>query len=457
MKKFSFLIASLLFSLCVQAQAPQKFSYQTVIRNASNQLLVGQTVGIKISILQGSSNGSSVYAETHTPQTNANGLATIEIGGGTLLSGNFAIINWANGPFFVKTETDPNGGNNYTITNTSQLLSVPYALYAATAGNNTPGPQGPAGQNGANGQNGSNGQNGFNCWDLDSDGVNDASEDVNNDGIWNVADCRGAQGPEGNPASDDQNLSVSLIGDTLYIQNGGFVIIPGISNANNTGGGQTGITQHTCGADSVHNPAKTYGSMTDQQGNVYKTIVIGTQEWMAENLETTIYRNGDIIANVIDSAQWNGLSTGAWASSNYNIQNDCPYGKFYNWFAVVDPRDVCPSGWHLPTDAEWTMLIEYLGGNEVAGGKMKSTGTQYWNSPNQDATNESGFSGLPGGICFNFNEGIFSAIGNSVNWWSSSMSAADSVLGINLSAFNDNAFRYNNSLQYGLYVRCLRD
>ena len=114
----------MLLALSIQAQAPQNFSYQTVIRNSSNQLLIGQTVSIKISILQGSSNGIAVYAETHTPQTNANGLATLEIGGGTLLSGNFANINWANGPFFVKTETDPNGGNNYTITNTSQLLSV---------------------------------------------------------------------------------------------------------------------------------------------------------------------------------------------------------------------------------------------------------------------------------------------------------------------------------------------
>ncbi len=233
MKKFFFLIASLLLALCVQAQTPQKFSYQMVIRNASNQLLVGQTVGIKISILQGSANGSAVYAETHSPQTNANGLATLEIGGGSLLSGNFANINWANGPFFVKTETDPNGGNNYTITNTSQLLSVPYALYAASAGNNAPGPQGLAGQNGANGQNGTNGQNGLNCWDLDGDGVNDANEDVNNDGSWNVLDCRGSQGPAGNPATDDQNLSVSITGDTLYLQNGGYVIIPGISAANN--------------------------------------------------------------------------------------------------------------------------------------------------------------------------------------------------------------------------------
>ncbi|MFM2285665.1 MAG: hypothetical protein RLZZ543_1162, partial [Bacteroidota bacterium] len=151
MKKIFFLFASILFALCIQAQSPQKFSYQTVIRNSSNQLLVGQTVGIKISILQGSANGSEVYVETHTPQTNANGLASLEIGGGTLLSGNFANINWANGPFFVKSETDPNGGNNYTITNTSQLLSVPYALYSNTANTATIASNGvPAG--GTNGQ-----------------------------------------------------------------------------------------------------------------------------------------------------------------------------------------------------------------------------------------------------------------------------------------------------------------
>jgi formylglycine-generating enzyme required for sulfatase activity len=166
MKNLLALFFFIFITLSGLAQAPQKFSYQTVIRNASNQLLVGQTVGIKISILQGSANGSAVYAETHTPQTNANGLATLEIGGGSLLNGNFANINYANGLFFVKTETDPNGGNNYTITNTSQLLSVPYALYAAKA-------------------------------------------------------------------PDQQQLSVSLMGDTLFLQNGGFVIIPGLSSSNN--------------------------------------------------------------------------------------------------------------------------------------------------------------------------------------------------------------------------------
>ncbi len=119
--------------LTVKAQAPQKMSYQAVVRNASNQLITNQSVGMQISILQTSATGTSVYVETQTPTTNANGLVSIEIGTGTVVSGDFTTIDWANGPYFIKTETDINGGSNYTITGTSQLLSVPYALHAKTA------------------------------------------------------------------------------------------------------------------------------------------------------------------------------------------------------------------------------------------------------------------------------------------------------------------------------------
>jgi len=112
------------------AQAPEKMSYQAVIRNSNNVVVSNHSVGMRISILQGTATGTSVYTETQTPTTNANGLIAIEIGTGTIVSGTFANIDWANGPYFVKSETDPNGGSNYTLTGTSQLLSVPYALYA---------------------------------------------------------------------------------------------------------------------------------------------------------------------------------------------------------------------------------------------------------------------------------------------------------------------------------------
>ncbi len=132
---FTLLLLQSIFSF---AQAPNKMSYQAVIRNSNNTVVSNHSVGMRISILQGTATGSSVYTENQSPTTNTNGLIAIEIGTGTIVSGSFANIDWANGPYFVKTETDPNGGSNYTLTGTSQLLSVPYALYAKTAGNALP-------------------------------------------------------------------------------------------------------------------------------------------------------------------------------------------------------------------------------------------------------------------------------------------------------------------------------
>ncbi len=133
MKILATFFSVLFLNVIVFAQASQKMSYQAVVRNNNNSLVTGTPVGMRISILQGSASGQAIYVEKHTPTTNANGLASIEIGGGTVISGSFLTINWANGPYFVKTETDPSGGTAYSITGTSQLLSVPYALYAKTA------------------------------------------------------------------------------------------------------------------------------------------------------------------------------------------------------------------------------------------------------------------------------------------------------------------------------------
>lgn len=202
--------------------------------------------------------------------------------------------------------------------------------------------------------------------------------------------------------------------------------------------------------------------MTDQEGNVYKTIVIDTQEWMAENLKTSIYRNGESIANVTNNSQWAGLSTGAWCYYN-DSQYECPYGKLYNWHAVADPRNVCPTGWHVPTDVEWSVLINYLdpnadGGlnaNNTAGGKMKSIGTQYWLIPNQDATNESGFSGLPGGN--RDDDGTVYNFGDYGYWWSSTESDTYNAWNRGLNYYNGDVYYYFNSKKDGFSVRCLKD
>lgn len=147
------------------AQTPQSLSYQAVMRNSNNELISASAITIRISIVQGSESGNILYQETHNTNTNANGLVSLEIGTGNT-SDNFTNIPWANGPFFVKTETDPTGGNNYTVTGTSPLLSVPYALYAENAGNSTPGPQGPPGLNGADGLDGATGPEGLSAYAL---------------------------------------------------------------------------------------------------------------------------------------------------------------------------------------------------------------------------------------------------------------------------------------------------
>jgi hypothetical protein len=147
-----------LTSLKAIAQAPAKMSYQAVVRDFNGNLLVSKPVGIKISLLRGSANGTAVFVEAHTASANANGLVSLEIGGGNATMGTFASVDWATGPYYIKTETDPTGGMNYTIVTSNQLLSVPYALYAANTG--TPGPQGPKGDQGLKGEQGPKGDTG---------------------------------------------------------------------------------------------------------------------------------------------------------------------------------------------------------------------------------------------------------------------------------------------------------
>jgi hypothetical protein len=160
MKRIIIVYALLFFTACIFAQAPDKLSYQAVVRNANGELIKNGDVGIRVQILQGSEFGAAVYVETHSTTTNENGLATIEIGGGTIVTGTFATVDWENGPYYIKIETDPTGGNNYTITGTSQLLSVPFALYAKKGG--TPGPQGLQGIQGPQGDKGDKGDPGVN-------------------------------------------------------------------------------------------------------------------------------------------------------------------------------------------------------------------------------------------------------------------------------------------------------
>ncbi len=189
-------------------------------------------------------------------------------------------------------------------------------------------------------------------------------------------------------------------------------------------------------------------SVTDIDGNVYESVTIGTQCWMKSNLNVSRYRNGDIIPQVTDPAVWSQLTTGAWCYYENNTANGTIYGKLYNWYAITDPRGLAPEGWHIPLNNEWDILSNYLGGDNIAGGKLKATTS--WNSPNTGATNSSGFSALAGGRRGwngDFNEINYGAdFANYDYIWYRSLSYNTSNFG----------FVINNN-RLGLYVRCVKD
>jgi uncharacterized protein (TIGR02145 family) len=219
---------------------------------------------------------------------------------------------------------------------------------------------------------------------------------------------------------------------------------------------------------SIFNPNLTYGTVSDIDGNTYKTIEIVTQVWMAENLRTTKYRDGSNIPVVTDSTQWaNNWNIGnplqqpmmCWYNNDQATYTTNKFGALYNWYAINPAtngnKNVCPTGWHVPSDAEWTTLTTFLGGQSVAGGKMKSTGTQYWISPNTGATNSSGWSGLPGG--YRGASGPFATIGYYGGWWSSTEGSTDGAWLRLLDYSNGGVNRGNYGKTVGFSVRCVRD
>lgn len=213
-----------------------------------------------------------------------------------------------------------------------------------------------------------------------------------------------------------------------------------------------GVTE-TCG-DGVDNNCD--GNIDE---DCIPSVAICDQTWMLKNLDVDHYRNGDPIPQVQDQTAWWSLTTGAWCYYQNNSSNGTVYGKLYNWYAVNDPRGLAPQGWHIPTDVEWNTLLNCLGSWEVAGGKMKSTGTiqdgtGLWYAPNTYASNSSGFTGLPGGCTFN---NTFVNVGYTGYWWSSTESNSTNALQCTLGYTTGSAWILFYQKQFGFSVRCVRD
>ena len=196
-------------------------------------------------------------------------------------------------------------------------------------------------------------------------------------------------------------------------------------------------------------------AVTDVDGNVYTTVKIGTQTWTQTNLNVSHYRNGDVIPQVTDPTAWANFTTGAWCYYNNDPANGTIYGKLYNGYAVTDPRGLAPTGYHIPTNIEWTTLTNYLGGENVAGGKMKQTGTSYWLSPNQGSSNSSRFTAIPGGN--RSFVGDFRQIGMYGQYWSSTENNAENLFYLHLTYILEKAGFSSFKKSTGYSIRCIKD
>ena len=206
----------------------------------------------------------------------------------------------------------------------------------------------------------------------------------------------------------------------------------------------------------IFNPEKTYGTVRDIEGNIYRTIVIGEQTWMAENLRTTRYQNGDSLPNITDNDLWGRLASGAYC--NYNNTNSldtiATYGRLYNYYAVADDRNIAPTGWRVPNIADWIILIEYLGGDTIASNKLKEVGNTHWRNP-FESDNSSGFTAVPSGRRY-LSENYSGIRGYSVFWTSSEYNETNAGF-LYLFFFSSNVNKGVNYKENGYSLRCIKE
>jgi microcystin-dependent protein len=371
MRKFYSILLAVCVSVSLFAQAPQKMSYQAVIRNSNNQLVTNQAVGMKISILQGSASGIPVYTETQTTTTNSNGLVSIEIGGGV----GFDAIDWSGGSYFIKTETDPAGGTNYTISGTSQLLSVPYALYSKTSGSSLPGPKGDQGIQGLTGAKGDQGIQGLTGAKGDQ-GIQGTAGAKGDQGIQGLTGAKGDQGIQGTAgAKGDQGIQ----GLTGAKGDQGIQGIQGLTGAKGDQGiqGIQGLSgaKGDQGIQGIQGLTGAKGDQGDPGVAFDDTQVLINKTWTSSKINTVLATKANIssLAAVATSGAFSDLSGKPTTLAGYGITNAMSTSHPANGISSANITD-----WN--TAAGW--------GNHATQGYIKNTSpTVAGNLMTYDGTN----------------------------------------------------------------------
>ena len=479
MKKFLFVFCFLFLSNSLFAQAPDKMSYQAIVRNSNNVVVSNHAVGMRISILQGTATGTSVYTETQTPTTNANGLINIEIGAGTKINGNFSNIDWANGPYFVKTETDPNGGSNYTLTGTSQLLSVPYALHSKTAETALNGvPSGSQHGQMLTNCDGNltwtyNGQcpakiSAFNCADTVHTGIINSNFPANNcsSSVSYSGGNGGIYSAQSIASTGVTGLIATLAAGTLNSGNGTLTLTitgtptsAGVASFTLVIGNKTCTLQRTVLATP---PTPTWATGTVFCNGTPTAVVNVTnpttgKTWMDRNLGASQAATSSTDASAYgDLYQWGRAADGhqcrnSGTTSTLSTTDQPVHANFilapnspYNWRSpqndnlwqgVNGTNNPCPSGYRIPTNAE-------LDAERTSWSQNNSTGA--FNSPLKLPL--SGFRGYAVGSLFN--------VGSYGYYWSSSVNGTYAWF---LAFYGGSANMSYYYRAFGFSVRCLKD
>ena len=465
MKKFYAILCLAIAALTqLQAQTPQGFNYQATVRNSAGDLIVNTNVYFKFNVIQGSDTSVPIFTETHYVSTDDLGQVNLVIGQGTPSAGTFSELDWSQGSYYLGIELDT--GNGYLAMGTAQLLSVPYALYAENSGNSTPTTPNLgsvlAEDNSANNQQIKDLQDPTEAQDAVTmlflmEKISELQDQINY--LLDTTNSNDDDGDGFNELSGDCNDSDPLLNPDAY------EIRDGIDN--------------NCDGE-IDEGYNEFGDVQDIDGNTYNFAIYGSQLWTVENANMVTYRDGTSIPEVSDQTDWSSLTTGAWCY----FDNNSTKGKLYNWYAVMGIHDAAslsdasqrkefaPEGWHVPTDAEWTTLENYLIANgynydqsitenKIAKAMASTTGwiNDYTNDGRvgylQSTTNNgSGFNAFPVGWR---SVGGFAAEGQLANFWSSTGIDSASAWRRRLQNTDSSLSKSSNGKPYGFSVRFVRD